>query len=78
MDKTRSTGRIKIRHWKIIAVYLLIYDVLVINASWFFGLLLRFDLRYSSIPPEYLNAYLKFAPFYTLFTVIVFLHIQAL
>lgn len=72
MDKTRSTGRIKIRHWKIIAVYLLIYDVLVINASWFFGLLLRFDLRYSSIPPEYLNAYLKFAPFYTLFTVIVF------
>lgn len=72
MDKTRSTGRIKIRHWKIIAVYLLIYDVLVINASWFFGLLLRFDLRYSSIQPEYLNAYLKFAPFYTLFTVIVF------
>ena len=72
MDKTRSTSRIKIRHWKIIAVYLLLYDVLVINASWFFGLLLRFDLRYSSIPPEYLNAYLKFAPFYTLFTVIVF------
>lgn len=72
MDKTRSTGRIKIRHWKIIALYLLVYDVIVINASWFFGLLLRFDLRYSSIPPEYLNAYLKFAPFYTLFTVIVF------
>lgn len=72
MDKARSTGRIKIRHWKIIALYLLVYDVIVINASWFFGLLLRFDLRYSSIPPEYLNAYLKFAPFYTLFTVIVF------
>ena len=72
MDKTRSTGWIKIRHWKIIALYLLVYDVIVINASWFFGLLLRFDLRYSSIPPEYLNAYLKFAPFYTLFTVIVF------
>lgn len=72
MDKTRSTGWIKIRYWKIIALYLLVYDVIVINASWFFGLLLRFDLRYSSIPPEYLNAYLKFAPFYTLFTVIVF------
>ena len=63
---------VKLKHWEIIAVYLFIYDVIVINASYFAGLLLRFDMRYSNIPEEYLNAFLKFAPFYTIFTVAVF------
>ena len=63
---------VKLKHWEIIALYLFIYDVIVINASYFAGLLLRFDMRYSSIPEEYLNAFLKFAPFYTIFTVAVF------
>lgn len=64
---------VKLKHWEIIALYLFIYDVIVINASYFAGLLLRFDMRYSSIPEEYLNAFLKFTPFYTIFTVAVFL-----
>lgn len=38
----------------------------------FFGLLLRFDLAYSSIPENYLSAFLRFAPFYTAFSLIVF------
>lgn len=59
-------------HWEIIALYLVFYDVLVINASYFLGLLLRFDLRFSAIPGEYLRAFLKFAPAYTIFTIIVF------
>ena len=63
---------VKLKHWEIIALYLFIYDVIVINASYFAGLLLRFDMRYSNIPEEYLNAFLKFAPFYTIFTVAVF------
>ena len=63
---------VKLKHWEIIALYLFIYDVIVINASYFAGLLLRFDMRYSSIPEEYLNAFLKFVPFYTIFTVAVF------
>ncbi len=72
MDKAKDTRGIKIKHWKIIAFYLLIYDVVAVNASYFLGLLLRFDLRYSNIPEEYLYAFLKFAPIYTLFTVAVF------
>lgn len=62
----------KIEHWQMIALYLVIYDVIVINFSYFFGLWLRFDLRFSNIPIEYLMAFVKFAPIYTIFTVFVF------
>lgn len=68
----RILKRKKLEHWEMIALYLLIYDVIMMNASYFIGLLLRFDVRYSSIPEEYLYAFLKFAPFYTVFSVAVF------
>ena len=61
-----------LEHWKVIAFYLVLYDIVAVNVSYFFGLLLRFDLRYTSIPPEYLDAFLRFAPFYTVFTLAVF------
>lgn len=59
-------------HWKIIAFYLCIYDVIAVNFSYFFGLWLRFDLKYSSIPQEFLYSFLKFAPIYTGFAIMVF------
>ena len=59
-------------HWKIIAMYLFIYDIIAVNFSYFVGLWLRFDLSYSQIPKEYLYAFLKFAPIYTIVAVIVF------
>ena len=62
MDKAKDTRGIKIKHWKIIAFYLLIYDVVAVNASYFLGLLLRFDLRYSNIPEEYLYAFFEICP----------------
>ncbi len=61
-----------LEHWKLIALYLLIYDIVTINLSYFIGLWLRFDLQYSKIPSEYLMAFIKFAPFYTAFSIIVF------
>ncbi len=68
-----SSGRkIRIDHWKIIALYLIIYDAFVINFSYFSALWLRFDPRFSSIPDKYLDAFLKFAPFYTIIAIIIF------
>ena len=61
-----------IEHWKVVAFYLIIYDVIAVNFSYFFGLWLRFDLRFSKIPQIYLDSYIKFAPFYTVFVLIVF------
>lgn len=62
----------RLEHWQMIALYLVIYDILAINFSYFFGLWLRFDLHFSSIPIEYLHSFLKFAPIYTIFTIFVF------
>ena len=62
----------KLEHWEVIAIYLLLYDIIAMNASYFMGLLLRFDLRYSAIPETYLSSFLRFAPVYTIFTVVVF------
>ena len=55
----------KFDHWKIIALYLAVYDIFVINLSYFLALWLRFDTKFSLIPELYLNSFLKFAPFYT-------------
>ena len=62
----------KIDHWKIIALYLIAYDVLVINASYFLALWLRFDTSFSMIPEHYLHSFLVFTPFYTVICIIVF------
>lgn len=72
MKQMKSKGFMGLEHWKLIALYLLIYDIVTINLSYFIGLLLRFDLQYSKIPSEYLMAFIKFAPFYTAFSIIVF------
>ena len=62
----------RFRHWKVIGMYLVLYDIIAVNLSYFFGLWLRFDLRYSHIPAEYMDAFIKFAPFYTVFVLIMF------
>lgn len=72
MKQMKNKGFMGLEHWKVIALYLLIYDIVTINLSYFIGLWLRFDLQYSKIPSEYLMAFIKFAPFYTAFSIIVF------
>ena len=72
MKQMKNKGVMGLEHWKVIALYLLIYDIVTINLSYFIGLWLRFDLEYSKIPSEYLMAFIKFAPFYTAFSIIVF------
>ena len=66
----------KLKHWEVIALYLFIYDVITFNFAYFFGLWLRFDLRVSQIPQNYLYSFLKFAPYYTIFAVIIFLFLR--
>ena len=75
-DKERNMKKKKIEHWQMIALYLVIYDIIAINFAYFFGLWLRFDLRFTSIPAEYLSAFLKFAPVYTVFTIFVFAQLR--
>lgn len=76
MESEKSVRKNRLEHWKIISLYLVLYDILAINFSYFAGLWLRFDLRYSSIPKDYLNAFFKFAPFYTVFTILIFMALK--
>jgi len=70
-DKSKEKRK-RIQHWEVIAFYLVLYDVIAINASYFLGLWLRFDSKFSSIPYEYLHSFQVFAPVYTVFCVGVF------
>lgn len=65
--------KFKIEHWHIISALLIVYDLVIIAASYFFALLLRFDFRYGSIPKTYLSIYSKSIIVYIVICVVVFL-----
>ena len=71
-DKVKKRFRFYTGHWRIVAIYLMIYDFIAINGAYFFALWIRFDCRYSLIPLEYLNAYIKFIPIYSVFSILLF------
>ena len=51
-ETVRQTGGSmkKLEHWKVIAIYLIIYDMIAVNFSYFMALLVRFDFRYPRSP----------------------------
>ena len=60
--------------WDSIAkdLWIVLLDIIAVNAAYIVALLLRFDFRYSQIPEYYLGAFLHFAPIYTIFCIFVF------
>ena len=78
-DENRTFRRFSVRdhknefeHWKSISLMLGVYDFVAVNMAYFFGLWLRFDCRFSAIPPEYLTAWEHFIPIYSVFCIAVF------
>ena len=61
-----------LEHWKVIALYLVAYDSLVVNMAYFLALWLRFDCKFNTIPKGYMIPFLYFVPGYTLFCVLLF------
>ena len=73
-SKTREPRRRKgLEHWHLIFIFLIIYDIVAVNLAYFIGLWLRFDCRFYSIPPMYLDAWKHFALIYTVICIVVFL-----
>ena len=62
-----------IQHWKIISLWLIMYDMFMVNIAYFTALFLRFDCQFSKIPDIYLSAWLKFVPVYSILCLAVFL-----
>ena len=63
--KNIKTGKVRLQHWHVIACYLMLYDLLVVNLAYFAALLFRFDGRFTMIPNDYLHSWMKFAPVYS-------------
>ena len=59
-------------HWQRVAVFLIIYDLLVVTGSYFMALWLRFDCHFSEIPQHFLWPWLQFAPIYAVVSIFVF------
>ena len=68
----RLARLLRLEHWQLVRIYLIVYDVLAVNASYLLALWLRFDCQFSSIDPLYLEAWQTFTPFYTVACLAVF------
>ena len=56
----QSTPGKWLKHWQLISLLLVLYDVVVICLSYFLAMWLRFDGVYSDIPRRYIRAYASF------------------
>lgn len=70
-----SLGR-KIKHWKVIAICLMVYDFVAILFSYFFSLWLRFDFIYTSIPQTYMEPFAALTPVYAVLSIILFWYMR--
>ena len=72
-DKERRKGKRGMYHWVKIAALLMLYDVAAMNLAYGAALWLRFDLRYSAIPKEYLYTWIHYIPIHTACTLALML-----
>ena len=69
MKKDPST---RLEHWQRIALWMTLYDGIVVNAAYFLALLLRHEMRFSLIDVEYIQTWISFTPIYTVFCIALF------
>jgi len=72
LNQKLKSFHINFNYGKCISLFLIIYDIAAINLSYFLGLFLHYNLKLQNIPGQYMNAFILFAPIYTVFTIIVF------
>lgn len=71
-NRQKKLKFLHIEHWQVVNAGLIIYDILAVNAAFFLALWVRFDCMFSEIPEYYLNSFLKFAPIYTIVSILIF------
>ena len=69
LEQKRMKG-FKFKRWHQVAFFLMLYDLVAISGAYFLALWLRFDCRFTTIPEEYLMAWLKFAPIYAVICIV--------
>lgn len=72
MEKNSKKISRRIEHWQVVKMLLIAYDFIAIQVVYFAALWIRFDCRFSTIDPIFLNAYYKSILIYAAFCVLVF------
>ncbi|MCR4689572.1 MAG: polysaccharide biosynthesis protein [Saccharofermentans sp.] len=68
-----KTKNAKGSQWILRALVVAVLDVILIAASFFAALLIRFDLKYSEIDPQFIQTYLRIIPFCIAGAVLLFI-----
>ena len=71
----QKTQRKRLEHWQLVAALLVIFDIVMVNASYLLALYFRFDCIFSAIPDYYLEACYNFFPIYSVICLAV-LHLS--
>ena len=74
-EKAKNMGDVrkrKLEHWQVIALFMMAYDVVVVNGAYIAGLWLRFDCNFFQIWEPFYKAWIYFAPIYSVFCLILF------
>ena len=71
-NKIEQNNKKKIQHSQLIAIYLVCYDIIAVAFSCFAALWLRCDLKFSMIPPWFLEPWKQFVLFYVIISIAVF------
>ncbi len=75
MKLTKSSSgkrQFHIETWHIKAIFLMAYDVMAINISYFIALWIRYDGVFTEIPEKYLDPFVHFIPLYTVISLLIF------
>ena len=76
MDSNKTLTAMGSR-WVLRALVVALLDVVLISASFFAALLIRFDLKYSEIDEQFIESYLKIVPLCIAGAVLLFILFRA-
>ena len=65
-NEEEMSFHLRLQRWMQVALLMMIYDIIAMNAAYGLALWLRFDLHFSMIPQTYLYSWLYFSPFFTI------------
>ena len=71
-EEIEEKATFHLHKWMKVALLMMIYDIIAVNAAYGLALWLRFDLHFSLIPQSYLFSWLYFSPFFTIITLCIF------
>ena len=69
---TNKTKYFGLDHWKVISIFLAVYDAIAVNAAFYIALWLRFDCKFWDIPDYYIGILSDFAIIYAIVCIIIF------